>query len=327
MTCDDSARQLLQGAAGPRAYGPLRASACAALWFFALSATEAFAARLGGAYYVDDAEIGKVGSCETESWGSFAANSDRILVFSPACVFNLGRPVELGTNLVNMRSDGDPSSTISLTAKTVPLPIGQSGFGLAIAGAVTYDPIEHTAGSNRAVRGRWLLPSAPAIQQEPDLRFTGVRERIHCARRVTSGSSPMREKFAMRGFVVGAMLALSLVSGALAEDQRNVNIVNATGYGIKFLGFNNPGDDDWSDNELGSVLRNGGSVYVKFNTADDGCVWNFKIQWADPGIPASCGATWIYAKSARSRSATTGPTTRHRIRLNDEGRARFQRLK
>ena len=93
----------------------------------------------------------------------------------------------------------------------------------------------------------------------------------------------------MRGFVVGAMLALSLVSGALAEDQRNVNIVNATGYGIKFLGFNNPGDDDWSDNELGGVLRNGGSVYVKFNTADDGCVWNFKIEWSDPGYP---GVLW-----------------------------------
>src|SRR5437867_16557 len=51
----------------------------------------------GGAYYVDDAEIGKIGSCEIESWGSFAANSDRIGVFSPACVVDLGRPVELGT--------------------------------------------------------------------------------------------------------------------------------------------------------------------------------------------------------------------------------------
>lgn len=93
----------------------------------------------------------------------------------------------------------------------------------------------------------------------------------------------------MRGFVLGSMLTLAMVSGALAEDQRNVNIVNATGYGIKFLGFNNPGDDDWSDNELGSVLRNGGSVYVKFNTADEGCVWNFKIEWADPGYP---GVLW-----------------------------------
>jgi hypothetical protein len=93
----------------------------------------------------------------------------------------------------------------------------------------------------------------------------------------------------MKGLVVGCMLALTAMSGALAEDQRNVNVVNATGYGIKFLGFNNPGDNDWSDNELGSVLRNGQSVYVKFNTADQGCVWNFKIEWADPGYP---GVLW-----------------------------------
>ena len=93
----------------------------------------------------------------------------------------------------------------------------------------------------------------------------------------------------MRRLALASLLMLTVASGALAEDQRNVNIVNATGYSIKFLGFNNPGDDDWSDNELGSVLRNGGSVYVKFNTADEGCVWNFKIEWADPGYP---GVLW-----------------------------------
>src|SRR5438067_2103421 len=103
-----------------------------------------FAARLGGAYYVDDAEIGKAGSCEIESWSSFAANGDRISVFSPACVFNLGRPVELGTNLVNLRSEGENDSLATLTAKTVPIPIGRTGFGLAIAGALVYDPFNRT---------------------------------------------------------------------------------------------------------------------------------------------------------------------------------------
>src|SRR5438874_11873323 len=56
--------------------------------------TPAFTARLGGAYYVDDAEIGKVGSCEIESWSSFAANGDRIsLAFSvpPACSISAGQ--------------------------------------------------------------------------------------------------------------------------------------------------------------------------------------------------------------------------------------------
>jgi hypothetical protein len=105
---------------------------------------KAFAARLGGAYYVDDAEIGKPGSCEIESWSSFAANGDRIAVFSPACVLNLGRPVELGTNIVNLRSDAQGDTIATLTAKTVPIPIGPSGFGLAIAGAIIYDPGHQT---------------------------------------------------------------------------------------------------------------------------------------------------------------------------------------
>ena len=112
---------------------------------------------------------------------------------------------------------------------------------------------------------------------------------IATLRGITLGTRLMKGNLGMRGFVVGSMLALAVASGALAEDARNVNVVNETGYGIKFLGFNNPGDDDWSDNELGGVLRNGGSVYVKFNTADDGCVWNFKIEWADPGYP---GVLW-----------------------------------
>jgi hypothetical protein len=56
---------------------------------------KAGAARLGGPYFIDDAEIGKVGSCEVESWNSSAGNGDRISVFSPACVVNFGAPVEL----------------------------------------------------------------------------------------------------------------------------------------------------------------------------------------------------------------------------------------
>src|SRR3954469_24737911 len=126
----------------------VRVSSCSVavtlLIFSSLFSGEAFAARLGGAYYVDDAEIGKSGSCEIETWSSFAANGDRIAVFSPACVLNLGRPVELGTNILNLRSDAQGDTIATLTAKTVPIPIGPSGFGLAIAGAVIYDPGHQT---------------------------------------------------------------------------------------------------------------------------------------------------------------------------------------
>ena len=88
-----------------------------------------------------------------------------------------------------------------------------------------------------------------------------------------------------------ALAATLAVSTSFAADERNVTVVNGTGYGIKFLGFNNPGDNDWSDNELppSSVFPSGNSVYVKFNTEDHGCTWNFKIEWADPGYP---GVIW-----------------------------------
>ena len=118
--------------------------ASAAAISLSFSVLQANAAKLGGAYFVDDAEIGKLGSCEFESWGSFADNTDRVLVFSPACVFNLGQPVELGANFIKMRSDGAWDSTLALSAKTVPIPIKGDGLGLAVAGAVTYDLTTHT---------------------------------------------------------------------------------------------------------------------------------------------------------------------------------------
>jgi hypothetical protein len=80
-----------------------------------------------------------------------------------------------------------------------------------------------------------------------------------------------------------ALFALSAVATpTFAADSRNVSVVNETGYAIKFLGFNGPDDglEEW-DNELDEVLKNQGSVYVEFNEADDGCVWNVKVDWAN----------------------------------------------
>jgi hypothetical protein len=87
----------------------------------------------------------------------------------------------------------------------------------------------------------------------------------------------------MRAIFLGLVVAVATLTGSssFAADDRNVTVVNGTGYDIKFLGFNNPGDDDWSDNETSSVLADGGSVYVKFNSADKGCIWNIRIDWAE----------------------------------------------
>jgi hypothetical protein len=117
-----------------------------------------------------------------------------------------------------------------------------------------------------------------------------------------------------KAFLALVLVGVALSTTAVAEDQRNVTVVNGTGYGIKFLGFNNPGDNDWSENELpsNSVLPDGNSVYVKFNTADSGCKWNFKIEWSDPGYPGVvwhdvdlCHINTVTLKYDRSSDTTT----------------------
>ncbi len=95
----------------------------------------------------------------------------------------------------------------------------------------------------------------------------------------------------MKSFFVALIVTFAIFSGSQSQaaDARNVTVVNGTGYGIKFLGFNNPGDNDWSDNELSRTFKDGDSVYVKFNTADEGCKWNIRVEWADEGYP---GVLW-----------------------------------
>jgi len=63
---------------------------------------------------------------------------------------------------------------------------------------------------------------------------------------------------------------------------RNINVINETGYAIKFLGFNGPDDglEEW-DNELEKTLKNQESTYVEFDDDDEGCVWNIKVIWAN----------------------------------------------
>lgn len=70
----------------------------------------------------------------------------------------------------------------------------------------------------------------------------------------------------MRNFLLAftALAVTSTVSSSsFAADERNVTVINGTGYGVNFLSFNNPGDDDWSDNELASnsVFPHGNSVF------------------------------------------------------------------
>lgn len=88
-----------------------------------------------------------------------------------------------------------------------------------------------------------------------------------------------------------AAIVLAVVAWSVSPSQAaewEVTVVNGTGYGIKFLGFNPPGDDDWSESEIDEVLADGESVDVSFDSDDD-CRWNIRVDWADPGYP---GVLW-----------------------------------
>ena len=84
--------------------------------FATLSLVERAAAD--GAFVVEDAEVGKPGECKVESWGAAADNRDGIFVTSPSCVFNFGRPVELGASFARFRDEGEMGTEMVLKGKT-----------------------------------------------------------------------------------------------------------------------------------------------------------------------------------------------------------------
>ena len=86
----------------------------------------------------------------------------------------------------------------------------------------------------------------------------------------------------MKRFVLACLAAVMMVfSTAAFADDRDFVIVNGTGYPIKFIGVNPPGDTVYNENELDSVLNDGASLKVKFGGSDKGCTWNIKVTWAD----------------------------------------------
>lgn len=102
-----------------------------------LAPTPAVAA--GGAFAVDDAEIGKPGDCEVNAWASFASNGNRADVFAPTCVVKLGIPVELGGILQRSRDDSAWSTSGTLTGKVNLIPVDGHPFGLGLAGGSSWD--------------------------------------------------------------------------------------------------------------------------------------------------------------------------------------------
>ncbi len=93
-----------------------------------LSAPPAFAA--GGAYVVDDSEIGAAGECKLETWAAAARDREWSFVAAPACVVSF---VEVGAALDRSRADGAWATSVSPKAKATLLPVERHGIGVGIA--------------------------------------------------------------------------------------------------------------------------------------------------------------------------------------------------
>ena len=93
----------------------------------------------GGAFVVDDVEIGNPGDCKVESWVSSATNHDLVAVTSPACVVKLGIPLEIGGQLQRSRAEDVWSTNGTIKAKANLIPVANHPFGLGISGGSTWD--------------------------------------------------------------------------------------------------------------------------------------------------------------------------------------------
>jgi hypothetical protein len=96
----------------------------------------------GGAYAVDDADIGKPGSCQSESWISTATSHDFVGVVSPACVVTIGLPVEFTAVYQRGVTTGEWTTTPGGQAKIVP--INNAMFALSLSAGLAWDSATRT---------------------------------------------------------------------------------------------------------------------------------------------------------------------------------------
>ncbi|WP_439543400.1 hypothetical protein [Hyphomicrobium sp.] len=105
----------------------------------ALICWSARADAAGGAYVVDDAAIGMPGECQVETWTSHGDNGHLVAVLAPACVVDLGAPVEFTTTLLGSRVNSEWTGTAGLQAKVILVPVGPATAGIALVAGTVVD--------------------------------------------------------------------------------------------------------------------------------------------------------------------------------------------
>ena len=112
---------------------------CRILGVCALICWSARADAAGGAYVVDDAAIGMPGECQVETWASHADNGHLVAALAPACVVDLGAPVEFTTTMLGSRANSEWMGTAGLQAKVILVPVGPATAGIALVAGTVVD--------------------------------------------------------------------------------------------------------------------------------------------------------------------------------------------
>lgn len=145
-----------------------RRLAAAAFFAAGLTLASGHALAAGGAFAVDDSEIGKPGECKVESWVSLASNRDFSAATSPACAVKLGIPFEIGAQLQRSRSDSEWGTSGGLKGKINLIPAEGRAFGVGLSGGTSWNLI------NGASTGGFInVPVTFALREDFKINING----------------------------------------------------------------------------------------------------------------------------------------------------------
>ena len=88
--------------------------------------------------------------------------------------------------------------------------------------------------------------------------------------------------FAFIGLALAGCVETTTTTYASGSANRNVTIVNQSGYDITRFYGSNSGSNSWEEDILGtSILANGSSANINFDDGSGYCTFDFKVVFAD----------------------------------------------
>lgn len=82
-------------------------------------------------------------------------------------------------------------------------------------------------------------------------------------------------------YAFAALVALGMAAPAVAGAQ-DFALLNSTGFTIERVYVSASAKQDWEEDVLGDdVLPNGARTNIRFDSDEDACLWDIKVDFAD----------------------------------------------